>query len=329
MKNHLKNLFLSLSQELRNRHNKAMVRNFKSSGFASTFKIRTLRRLYAQIRKTRVTDHQIEKPKIFISHATSDGDFANAVKQEIEKVFANGVSVFCTSSPGSITVGTDWLSSIEGSLETSKAVIALVTPTSIERPWLWFEIGATWSKGRTGETRIYPLCAPEINLSDLPSPLDRLQALSMGKAADLKLLFEALINQFGFGKISSFRASNITQRIPKYKDVKVKEIDLNEKSFYSGKYSGYTDEELMEVIDTQFFLPDHKKSLRYSTLYQNREDLIHNGKLIHFKQVDKQFDLPHGTAKRLLNSVAERYELEPEMEKENIVRYRRHADDCI
>ena len=38
-----------------------------------------------------MTNHKIEKPKLFISHATSDAEFANAVKQEIEKVFANGV----------------------------------------------------------------------------------------------------------------------------------------------------------------------------------------------------------------------------------------------
>lgn len=168
-----------------------------------------------------MTDHEIRKPTLFISHAASDAEFANAVKQEIEKVFANGVNVFCTSSPGAIPVGKDWLSDIEEKLGVAQAIIALITPVSIERPWLWFEVGATWSKGRTGECRIYPLCAPEIELSNLPSPLDRLQALSMGKAAGLKLLFEALISQFGFGKISSFRASNITARIPKYRDVKV------------------------------------------------------------------------------------------------------------
>ena len=31
------------------------------------------------------------------------------VKQEVEKVFANGINVFCTSSPGAISVGVDWL----------------------------------------------------------------------------------------------------------------------------------------------------------------------------------------------------------------------------
>ena len=185
-----------------------------------------------------MTEHQIKKPTLFISHATSDGEFANAVKQEVEKVFANGINVFCTSSPGAISVGIDWLSDIEQKLGVAQAVIVIITPVSIERPWLWFEIGATWSKGRSGDCKIYPVCAPEIELSNLPSPLDRLQALSMGRAADLKLLFDALISQFGFGKISSFRAANITSRIPKYKDVKVVETDLNEKIFYSGRYTG-------------------------------------------------------------------------------------------
>lgn len=59
----------------------------------------------------------------------------------------------------------------------------------------------------------------------------------MGKTADLKLLFGALITQFGFGKISSFKATNITKRIPKYKNVKIKDVDLNDKRLYSGQYS--------------------------------------------------------------------------------------------
>jgi len=74
------------------------------------------------------------------------------------------------------------------------------------------------------KVKICPLCAPEIDAGSLPSPLDRLQALSMGKALDLKKLFEALIEQFGFGKIESFRVGNITKKIPKYKNVKTTEV---------------------------------------------------------------------------------------------------------
>jgi hypothetical protein len=269
----------------------------------------------------KMADHEMQKPKIFISHATSDGEFANAVKKEIEKVFADVVSVFCTSSPGSIAPGKDWLNEIENKLKEAQAVIVIVTPTSIERPWLWFEVGATWLKERSGACRIYPLYAPEIESGDLPSPLNTLQSLSMGKAADLKVLFKALIEQFGFGKMSSFRASNITRRIPKYKDVKIEPVDMDERVFYSGKYTGYTNEELMEVIDTELLLPDAEKASEYGILYTGRESLIHNGKLLHFKQIDRNLELPPGTSKRLLVQVAERYKLEPEYQSENTVRF--------
>jgi hypothetical protein len=71
-------------------------------------------------------NHHIVKPRLFISHATSDGDFANAVKQELEKVFANGLEVFCTSSPGAIAPGTDWLNEIEARLASTQAVIPIM-----------------------------------------------------------------------------------------------------------------------------------------------------------------------------------------------------------
>ena len=271
----------------------------------------------------RMSEHQITKPTIFISHASTDAEFANALKQEVEKVFANGLVVFCTSSPGVISLGNDWLADIERTLDSAQAVIAIVTPVSIDRPWLWFEVGATWSRGRQRNCKIYPVCTPEIDLGALPSPLDRLQALSMGKAGDLKRLFQALIDQFGFGKLASFRATNITSRIPKYKNVKVKEIDLNDYVLYSGKYTGYGDEELIEVIDTELLAPDNYKNEKYPGMYDGREELIHNGKLLHFRQIDRLLELPPGTAKRLLKDVAARYSLEPEYENANVIRFKR------
>ena len=223
---------------------------------------------------------------------------------------------------GAIGVGRDWLTDVEQKLTKARAILVIVTPISIERPWLWFEIGATWLKGRNGDCRIYPLCAPEIELAELPPPLDRLQALSIGKAADLRILFQALIEQFGFGKISTLRATNISKRIPKYKDVKIVDVDLSGKSFYSGKFDGYTDQELMEVLDTELLLPDAEKYRQFTTLYRGREDIVPNGKLVHFRKVDRDLELPPGTSRRLLGKVAARYGLVPIMETDNVVRYR-------
>lgn len=267
-------------------------------------------------------NHQIEKPNLFISHASSDGEFASVLRSEITKVFADGVNVFCTSSPGAIGASKDWLAAAEERLSAAHAVIVIVTPLSIERPWLWFEVGASWLRARKDQLAIYPLCAPEIDFSELPSPLDRLQALSMGKAIDLKLLFEGLIKQFGFGKISAFRASNIMKRIPKYRNVKINETDLSERQFYNGKYMGYADEELCEVMESELISKEADRIINWAALHTGRESNYYNGKLVHFRQVDKQLDLPPGTAKRLLVQVAGQFGLEPDLLKENIVRFK-------
>ncbi|MDD1632861.1 MAG: hypothetical protein LUP91_11745, partial [Methylococcaceae bacterium] len=108
----------------------------------------------------------------------------------------------------------------------------------------------------------------------------------------------------------------------KYKDVKVVETDLNEKIFYSGRYTGYSDEELSEVIDTLLFKPDDEKYRNFNTTNRAHENLIQNGKLLHFREIDRKLDLPPVTAKRLLNVVAERYGLKSEVEMDNLVRYK-------
>ena len=168
---------------------------------------------------------------------------------------------------------------------------------------------------------IYPLCAPEIDLGALPSPLDRLQALSLSKAIDLRSLSQALIVQFGFGKISAFRASNISKRIPKYKDVKVADIDLNERKLYSGPYIGYSDEELSQVLITEFFEPEFESHQKYPILHDARENSVYRGKLLHFRRLDEKMDLPPGTSRRLLIPLATRYHLKPDLLTDNIVRF--------
>ena len=146
--------------------------------------------------------------------------------------------------------------------------------------------------------------------------------MSMGKAIDLKLLFEGLIAQFGFGKISAFRASNIMKRIPKYRNVKINETDSSERKLYNGKYTGYTDEELCEVIESELIAKQADEIINYAVLHTERESNCYRGKLVHFREVDKRLDLPPGTARRLLVQVAGQFGLEPDLLKDNIVRFK-------
>lgn len=79
----------------------------------------------------------------------------------------------------------------------------------------------------------------------------------------------------------------------------------------------------MELIDTALFFPANQNYKEYGgVLFQGREDLIHNGKLLHFKEIDTDLHLPPGTAKRLLISVAQRFDLVPQQQSENVIRFK-------
>jgi hypothetical protein len=115
-----------------------------------------------------------------------------------------------------VPVAEKWLPYIEERLREADAMIALVTPRSIGRPWLWFEIGAAWLRQRDNQCKIYPLCVPQIEFGSLPQPLASLEALSMGNEGSISYLFATLIRRFGFGELEQLEPNRINSQIPDY-----------------------------------------------------------------------------------------------------------------
>jgi hypothetical protein len=269
---------------------------------------------------------RIEKPTLFISHAVTDEPIASIIKAEVDRVFARGVTVFASSIPGAVRPGADWLRSIRENLDAASAVAVLITPVSINRPWIWFEVGASWSRMEIDEDRIYPLCVPEINLGELPEPLSRLQALSLGKADHVKQFFDALVEQYGFGNMKGFKGSTIKSKLPRYPTLTVAESDLQSGAIYNGPYEGYSDDELMEVLDQDFVMREQRNNYSSTRYGEN----LFKSELIHYREVDERLQRPPGTAKRLLDEVVERYDAYPaEGQKfQNSVRFS-YADDQV
>lgn len=266
---------------------------------------------------------QSNKPIIFVSHAHSDGEFARIIQMEIEKVFADKIEVFCTSSPKAVLPSDDWLEVIEQNLNKAQAVIVIVTPISIQKSWVWFEIGATWLKSREKrkKCRIYPLCVPEIQREQLPSPLNVLQSLSLANPDHLNILFQALIEQYKFGDITLLSEDDIITRIPNYSDITINDLDRDEEVIYSGKYIDCDDEELKEIIDSKVLYRNQTKKI-LAPMISDREFDIYSGKLIFYQDIDRELELPPGTARRLLSEVAARYGLVPKYEGKYTVRFR-------
>jgi hypothetical protein len=171
---------------------------------------------------------------------------------------------------------------------------------------------------RQGLGRILPVCVPEVDKADLPEPLSRLQALSLGKADETKLLFQTLVDLFEFGNMKGFKASTIKTKLPKYNTLPVAETDLRAGSVYNGPYDGYSTDELSEVIDDSYARPAWKEYRDYDTL----PGLIRDRALVHFRSVDAQLELPPGTAKRLLaNVMTSRYPIAVAQRTDNTIRF--------
>jgi hypothetical protein len=268
----------------------------------------------------------VQKPVLFISHATTDEPIAQVVRDEVNRIFAGGVAVFASSVPGTIAPGADWLESIRANLEAATAVVVLITPVSVNRPWIWFEVGASWSKMRADEGRIYPLCVPEIEKGELPEPLNRLQALSLGKAAETREFFQALCDQFGFGNLKGFRHASIKAKLPKYGDLKVAAADIESGSRYTGPYLGYSIVELREILVDDYLLPEYDAFRTYGPRFRKN---LFTEKLIHFKDVDQRFNLPPGTAEtELVDLVVNAFDAQVIQQTANTARFRSERADA-
>jgi hypothetical protein len=258
-----------------------------------------------------------KKPTVFLSHAVTDEPIAKVIHDEIRRIFADGVNVFASSVPGVVKPGRDWLKEIRVNLDAATAVIVIVSPVSLNRPWVWFEVGASWSRMEEGEGVILPICVPEVDKGSLPEPLGRLQAMSLGKAAETKAVFQALIDQFDFGRIKGFRHGMIKAKLPKYEDLTVADADLKSGVLYTGPYEGYSTDELVEVIDDEILRPAwiaHRRSY-----VQDPRNVFENW-LLHFRQVDADYALPPGTAKALLEEAASLYPVRA-WKTENTIRF--------
>src|ERR1700728_4360676 len=81
---------------------------------------------------------------IFISHVHEDRELASAFSILLRDITAGVLPTFSSSdrtADGGIRYGTEWFQWIKESIESSDHLVALLTPHSLERPWILFEAG--------------------------------------------------------------------------------------------------------------------------------------------------------------------------------------------
>lgn len=93
----------------------------------------------------RATQHQV-----FVSHATADKWIATTFCEKIEAI---GASTF--RDDRDINGGDDIPDEIRSQIKQSRELVVLLTPESVDRPWVLLEVGAAW--GLRKNYRIVPV----------------------------------------------------------------------------------------------------------------------------------------------------------------------------
>ncbi len=135
---------------------------------------------------------------IFLSHIHEERALAVLVKQALEDEFSGFVDVFVSSDGTSIPAGSNFLKRIEDGLADCVGAIYLISPASVKRNWINFELGAVWIRNamsiRSGAAEIpaLPVCHSGATPGGLPAPLNNLNGITANQAAQLEFAFRSL-----------------------------------------------------------------------------------------------------------------------------------------
>jgi hypothetical protein len=96
-------------------------------------------------------------PHVFVSHGKTDawlaGRIAMAIRQEGASTFLDGTD---------IAKGDDFKVRIHKEVARCSELVALFTPWSSQRFWVWVEVGAAWGQGKRIVAVLYGISVQEL-----------------------------------------------------------------------------------------------------------------------------------------------------------------------
>ncbi|RUV25874.1 MULTISPECIES: toll/interleukin-1 receptor domain-containing protein [unclassified Mesorhizobium] len=135
---------------------------------------------------------------LFLSHIHEERELALMFKSELESEFGGFVDVFVSSDGVSIPAGANFLKRIEDGLVSCVGALYLISPKSVSRTWISFELGAVWVRNAMNmkssgvEIPAMPVCHSGMTPSSLPAPLSNLNGVVAGQSSQLESAFRSL-----------------------------------------------------------------------------------------------------------------------------------------
>ncbi len=95
--------------------------------------------------------------KVFVSHGSKDAWVAGQMAKEVR-----GAGALTFLDETDIPKGDNFKQRIQGEIAESDELIALFTPWSAKRAWVWVEMGAAWGQGKPVVAAFYGMVVADL-----------------------------------------------------------------------------------------------------------------------------------------------------------------------
>lgn len=133
--------------------------------------------------------------KFFISHYSGDKTIAELFSNALRRITLEQISPWFSSDAtggSGLKPGDIWFNQILSKINQSKAVVSLITPNSINRPWLYFESGIGQA---LPECEVIPVCIG-VNRDNILPPLGLYQCYQLNDYRSVVEFFSKLLTLF-------------------------------------------------------------------------------------------------------------------------------------
>jgi len=192
---------------------------------------------------------------IFISYTNQDKRIAEEVKKVINNAYQGHIQFYLAAHD--LAPGREWKDEIKERLNGCNAIISIITPRSISKPWIYIEWTAFWMSDKLS----YILLTDDIQISSLTRPMSDFQIVNMSLEDDIKLLFKELARVSKYEGPTPFNyVENFVLGIQKSTDAVLREIDDQTYGRYKNDISNLppNNEEKGEIAEYFIDLRDYE-----------------------------------------------------------------------
>ncbi len=129
--------------------------------------------------------------KIFLSYSIKEAKLAEHLRNSIYNAFDGNVTFYFANED--ILAGEKWKQNLQEALRDCDAILSILTPQYIERPWAYIEWSAFWLANKTS----YILLTDEIQVKDIVEPMKDSQTTRLFVEEDVKKLIKAIAKASG------------------------------------------------------------------------------------------------------------------------------------